>query len=49
MFESFIKYDNETLIIILFNQKQMKLLIIIDHINEITFLNENNDVLLKRN
>ena len=49
MFRFFIKYDNETLMMILFDQKQMKLFIIIDHVNEITFLNKINDVLLKRN
>ena len=34
---------------ILFNQKQMKLFIVIDYVNEITFLNKNDDVFLKRN
>ena len=42
------KYDIETLTIIFFNQKQMKLLITIDHANKNIFLNNNHDVFLKR-
>ena len=49
MFGFSIRYDNETLTMILFNQKQMKLFIIIDHADENTSLNNNYDVFLKRN
>ena len=49
MFESFSRYDNETLTITFLNQKQMKLLITIDYANKNTFLNNNHDVFLKRN